>query len=57
VHALSNNENQTPLSFQTAELSVIECDIFRIFHAHPHLEPQMEMKMMEFFVRFDVPDY
>jgi hypothetical protein len=31
VHALSNNENRTPLSFETAELPMIECDIFRIF--------------------------
>jgi hypothetical protein len=38
------------LSFQTAELSVIECDIFRIFHTPPHLEQEMEMKLVDFFL-------
>jgi hypothetical protein len=48
VHALSNDENLTALAFQMTELSVIEYGIFRIFHTRPHLEPEMEMKMMEF---------
>jgi hypothetical protein len=56
-HALFNNENQTALALQTAELSLIECEMFRIFHTPPHLEPEMEMKMVEFFIRFTVPDY
>jgi hypothetical protein len=30
-HALSNNENRTAIAFQTAELSIIECDIFKFF--------------------------
>jgi hypothetical protein len=32
LHALSNNENLTALSFQMAELYVIEYDNFRIFN-------------------------
>jgi hypothetical protein len=32
VHALSNNENRTLLALQSAELSIIEYDIFMIFH-------------------------
>jgi hypothetical protein len=32
LHALSNNGNQVPLSFQTAELFIIECENVRIFH-------------------------
>jgi hypothetical protein len=32
LHALSNRENLTALAFQMAELSIIECDIFRISH-------------------------
>jgi hypothetical protein len=49
LHAPSNNENMTALPLQTAELFVIEYDVFRIFHAPPHLEPEMKMKMMDFF--------
>jgi hypothetical protein len=48
LHAPSTNENPTALAFQTAELSIIEHDIFRIFHAPPHLEPEMEMQVVEF---------
>jgi hypothetical protein len=32
VHALINIENLTALAFQTAELSIIECENVRIFH-------------------------
>jgi hypothetical protein len=31
-HALSNKRNRTAKAFQTAELSIIECDIFEFFH-------------------------
>jgi hypothetical protein len=31
MKALSNNENLTALAFQTAELSIIEYDIFKFF--------------------------
>jgi hypothetical protein len=55
VHALSNNENQTTLSFQTAELSIIECDIFRIFHATSTFGNGKENGA--FFIWFGVPDY
>jgi hypothetical protein len=41
--------NRTAIAFQTAELSIIECDIFQFFHTPPHLEPEMEMTQMEFF--------
>jgi hypothetical protein len=57
VHALSNSENQASLSFQPAELSLIEYEICWIFHTPPYLEPEMEMKLVEFFMRFGLPDY
>jgi hypothetical protein len=50
LHALSNNENRTAIAFQTAELSISEYDIFKFFPTPPHLEPEMEMKLVEFFV-------
>jgi hypothetical protein len=31
-HALSNKRNRTAKAYQTAELSIIECDIFKFFH-------------------------
>jgi hypothetical protein len=31
-HALSNKRNRTAKAFQTAELSITECDIFKFFH-------------------------
>jgi hypothetical protein len=31
LRALSNNENRTAIAFQTAELSIIEYDIFKFF--------------------------
>jgi hypothetical protein len=31
-HALSNKRSRTAKAFQTAELSAIECDIFKFFH-------------------------
>jgi hypothetical protein len=31
LRALSNNENQTAIAFETAELSAIEYDIFKFF--------------------------
>jgi hypothetical protein len=49
LRVLSNNENRTAIAFQTAELSIIEYDIFKFFPVPPHLEPEMEMKPLEFF--------
>jgi hypothetical protein len=49
LHALSKNGNWTAIAFQTAELSIIEYNIFKFFHTPPHLEPEMEMKLVEFF--------
>jgi hypothetical protein len=43
------NETGPYKTFQTAEISIIECDIFKIFHTPPHLEPEMEMTQVEFF--------
>jgi hypothetical protein len=56
-HALSNKKKLTALSFQMAELSIIEYDIFTFFPTPPHLEPETEMKLVEFFIRFGFPDY
>jgi hypothetical protein len=36
-------------STQTAELSIVEYDIFKFIHTPPSLEPEMEMKMVELF--------
>jgi hypothetical protein len=44
----------TLLSFQTAELSLIECDIFRIFHI---LSTFGNENGGFFFIRFGVPHY
>jgi hypothetical protein len=49
LRALSNNENQTAIAFQTAELSIIEYVIFKFFPTPPHLEAEMEMKLVEIF--------
>jgi hypothetical protein len=49
IHALSNNENRTSLAFEMGELSIIEYDISSFSIPHPHFEPEMEMKMVEFF--------
>jgi hypothetical protein len=46
-----------PSSFQTAELSIIEYDIFKFFPTPSHLEPEMKMKPVEFLFRFGAPDY
>jgi hypothetical protein len=48
-HALSNKRNRTAKAFQTAELSITECDVFKFFHSPPHLEPEMEMTQVDFF--------
>jgi hypothetical protein len=39
-----------------AELPIIEYDIFNFSLPPPHLEPEMEMKLVEFCIRFPVPD-
>jgi hypothetical protein len=52
-----SNENRTTIAFQTAELSIIEYDIFKFSLSPPHLEPEMEMKPVEFFIQFGVSDY
>jgi hypothetical protein len=56
---LSNNENRTAIAFQTAELSYLSLNtIFSSFSLPaPQLELEMEMKPVEFFFRFGVPDY
>jgi hypothetical protein len=53
VHALSNNRNWTALAFQTAELSIIEYDIFKFFHTPGNGNEDGEI----FFILFIVPDY
>jgi hypothetical protein len=56
LHDLSNNGNQAPLSFQTAELPIIEYDIVWIFRTPAHLEPEMEMKIDEWSILCAKPE-
>jgi hypothetical protein len=55
LHALSNNEILTALSFQMAELSIIEYGIFMIFHTPSTFGNGKTM--VKFFFWFGVPDY
>jgi hypothetical protein len=58
LHALSNNENRTAIAFQTAELSIIEYDIFKFFHIPSTFETGNGNEAGGiFFIRFDVHDY
>jgi hypothetical protein len=58
LRALCNNENRTAIAFQTAELSIIEHDIFKFFPTPSTFgtgngnEPDGI-----FFIRFGFPDY
>jgi hypothetical protein len=51
---LYNKRNRTAKAFQTAELSIIECDIFKIFHTPSTFGTG---NGNEFFIRFGAPDY
>jgi hypothetical protein len=57
LHALSNNENQALLSFQTAELSTTEYEICWIFHIPSTFGTGNENEVGGIFIRFGVPDY
>jgi hypothetical protein len=57
MRALSNNENRTAIAFQTAELSIIEYDIFN-FSLPLHIwNRKWKWSWWNFFIRFGVPDY
>jgi hypothetical protein len=57
IHALSNNENRTAIAFQTAELSIIEYDIFKFFPTPSTYGTENENEAGGIFFRFGVPDY
>jgi hypothetical protein len=57
-HALSNKRNRTAKAFQTAELFIIECDIFKFFHTPSTFGTGNGNDTGGiFFIRFGVPDY
>jgi hypothetical protein len=58
LRALSNNENLAAISFQTAELSIIEYDIVRFFNAPSTFGTGNGNEDGRiFFIWFGVPDY
>jgi hypothetical protein len=57
MHDLCNNENRTTLAFHTAELSIIEYDIFKFFHTPSTFETGNGNKDGGIFFQFGVPDY
>jgi hypothetical protein len=57
-HALSNKRNRTAIAFQTAEVSIIECEIFK-FSPTPSTFGTGNGNDTGgiFFIRFGFPDY
>jgi hypothetical protein len=53
LNVLSNKANLTAVSFEMAELSAVECNIFMFFSISPHpFAPGLEVKMMNFRMGF-----